>query len=103
VKTWTQLQEWVELEGDHWAKEVIKASQASGRNGPSDLYTMTESVLGLEYAHDWDNLPEVERQVYCTAVAWKAAELAAKEYASLAEGWCETYYRDLKRMYEEES
>lgn len=94
MKTWTELQEWVELEGDRAAAVAAKVTQEAG-----NLHEASHETV-RQIAPEFEGL---EHEVITDAVKAKAAEFLSNHYQALAEGWFESYYISLRRMYEEES
>lgn len=97
MKTWTELQEWVEVNAQTHADLIYTTSQQAAQAA------ITKQLLNTMDRPFFLALTTEERDLISAALRWKATEKLAEFFTSAAEGWCESYYRDLKRMYEEES
>lgn len=105
MKTWTELQEWVETNGRSWGIDVANHVK-EGMELTEAVKTVIEDLrgrgggdvtLGIGLPHSR------EYELIYAALAWKGSELVAERYTKLATGWAEAYLADLHRMYEEES
>jgi len=97
VKTWTELQEWVAIHaGVHARVAAVAAKQAAREQ-------IVRSVGETLATEEFEQFNEDEIELLKSALMWKAFEEIAQYHQEQAEGWCEDYYRDLKRKFEVES
>lgn len=97
MKTWSELQEWVELQSQSHVNYM--ATRVRFRT-----LTAIQQEIDTIFERQWfKDLDHDEEFAVRAAFGWKIMTDIAKQFHELGEGWCEAYYRDLKRMYEEES
>lgn len=97
MKTWTELQEWVEVSAASHANIIANSLN-------SNVTIQLDREIERLFERVWfRELDDNERLAIRAAIRWKALEELQGQIEQRAEGWCEVYYRDLKRMYEEES
>lgn len=88
------LQEIVETHGDVLARNVAD-------NLHDKIVQQIESIYP-EFIIEMDYSPEDTTDIIQPALTWKVMEKLAAQLQTSAEGWCEVYYRALKRRYEGE-
>lgn len=95
MKSIYPIQKFVETEGDVVARNLADALH---EKIVQSLYLIPEGFE--EQAHRFSS--EEILSTIQPALTWKVMEKLAAQLQTSAEGWCEVYYRALKRRYEGE-
>ena len=93
MKSIYPIQRLVETDCEAWARYIADKLSAIVLGNLDELHEVRERLPAVS-DEDWE--------VIEAALKWKITEKLATQLQTSAEGWCEVYYRDLKRRYEED-